>query len=184
MSHTRNRVFIAGYSRGGAAAINASKLLNESKISVDCLLLFDAVDMTVGLDAQYIPNNVKYCFHATRHPATRSRSSWGNCGTQYDTSKTKYTNKMFFCTHGAMGGMPWKSGNSKGFIEEIDEDLPSARTVAVLSGSAALVVYTTSYIYHAASKTNVTVTMDRLGSQKVGAWMDSALQTQKSNHIS
>lgn len=125
------RVFLAGYSRGGAAAIHTCRKLNEQGVPVHCLLLYDAVDMTVRLgDVGTIPGNVARCYHAMRNPATLSRKNWGNCGTRHELEHPLGREKpgtfltsdyTFLCTHGGMGGVPWTSDQATvigGHIQE------------------------------------------------------------------
>lgn len=61
------KLFLAGHSRGGAAAIFAAQALKPHGIEIDAMFLFDAVDRTVNFrSAQSIPGNVRMCFHAMR----------------------------------------------------------------------------------------------------------------------
>jgi hypothetical protein len=110
----RTGVFLVGYSRGAAALLDTCRQLQERNIGVDCLLMFDAVDRTGEVDGDLIPPNVRVCFHAIRDPMTLSRSWFGNCGRQRESLATGYNEKMFFCTHGALGGTPWKEGHGVG----------------------------------------------------------------------
>ena len=113
-------LFIAGYSRGGAVAIEvAGEIANIASVSrlfsdspwtelnenIRCMALFDAVDRSY-LDTQRIPDNVKVCFHAMRDPKAGSRRSFGNTGTEH-RMPGRLIKKTFLCTHGAMGGLPW-----------------------------------------------------------------------------
>ncbi len=108
-------VVLAGYSRGGAAAIHACNLLRDAGIMVDGLLLFDAVDRAVNLsDVERVPWNVRTVFHARRNAATDSRTTFGNCGTSLAIPPSPrglragtYRERYFHGTHGAMGGVPW-----------------------------------------------------------------------------
>jgi hypothetical protein len=45
---------------------------------------------------------------------TLSRAWFGNCGRQRESSGTAYSERMFYCTHGALGGTPWKEGRGVG----------------------------------------------------------------------
>ena len=137
----RPAVFLCGYSRGGAAAIQAAWHLHEHKIQVDCLILYDAVDRTNTITQTSIPPNVSSCYHAIRNPATMSRPGFGNCG-RTSTPATNYVERTFFCTHGGVGGLPWEASNAAGAIDE------------TFGGT-----------------TNVTPTTDKLVSQKVFEWM-------------
>ena len=81
-------IFMTGYSRGAAIAINTAALLNSHpmpdgrRARVEAMFLFDAVDRSLDLAmTTYIPPNVHYCYHAMRDDSTRSRPSFGHCGT-------------------------------------------------------------------------------------------------------
>ncbi len=137
-------VFLSGYSRGGAALIDAAKTLKTLGINVECLLLFDAVDRTNTLNAEAIPSNVKICYHSRRHPNTSSRDTFGNCGLKVaNGGKTTYKEQIFFCTHGGLGDAPYTKGKPKEFIREP----------------------------YSALETNVTFAKDQATSQQVWNWM-------------
>lgn len=134
------RVYIAGYSRGGAAAIKAADLL-RGRLDVHCLLLFDAVDrsvLTQGVDT--IPTNVAFCFHAMRDPAALSRVSFSNCGTEADRRRTHFETRQFMATHGAMGGVP-ASSTYNGLATETPSPVPLTRVPADQLERASAVVW-------------------------------------------
>lgn len=135
-------VFLSGYSRGAAAAISAAQTLGNAKIRVDCLLLFDAVDRSLTVGRLSIPPNVSTCYHAVRDPVTGSRDSFDNCGRTW-TKPTSYVERLFHCTHGGIGGLPYATGGATGAIKE-----------------------------PVGSTTNVTPDMDQAISAKVWMWMD------------
>lgn len=143
-------IFLAGYSRGGAAVIEIAKWLKQDGIPVECLILFDPVDRSrvigegpYGWRDSPIVDTVSNVIYAQRQTITKSRESFGNCGKKYqDRSKTKLVFNSFFCTHGGMGGTPW-SEPKVGFI---DEGFPDFGT-------------------------QVTVAQDKLGSEKVQRWV-------------
>lgn len=62
----KERVFLAGYSRGGATAIRVAQLVPDRKI--EAMYLFDAVDRDPLIDTSAIPTNVETVFHAIRDP--------------------------------------------------------------------------------------------------------------------
>ena len=72
-------LILAGYSRGGAAAIVLGQLLAGSGITVRCLALFDAIDLdlTVGTG---ISSNVALTVHGFRNRDSGSRPQWRHCG--------------------------------------------------------------------------------------------------------
>lgn len=106
-------VFLAGYSRGAAAVIEVCKWLKERDIPVECLLLYDPVDKSLGVGSVFnntpIADNVRNVIHVVRDPRAESRESFGNCGTKRENwSKTKGPGPIpFFGTHGAIGGTLW-----------------------------------------------------------------------------
>lgn len=107
------KIVLTGYSRGGASAITAAQLLALRGISVDVLVLFDAVDRSVTAMADTIPPNVKKVFHARRSLRALSRVYFGNCGTSSIPFVTSYTQEHFLCTHGGVGGCPWWNSPSR-----------------------------------------------------------------------
>src|SRR5690606_15633874 len=99
-AEARISVFLAGYSRGAAAVIEAAHQLRDANIDIECLLLCDAVERTVGNNFTTIPGNVVRCFHAVRDPMAMSRRWMGNCGrTLDDPGATRYIERIFHCTH-------------------------------------------------------------------------------------
>lgn len=160
-------VFITGFSRGGAAAIHAAKILAGRKIIVDALFLFDAVDRAVGVDVDEIPVNVRTVYHAMRSRSAESREFFGNCGTRYRKSTTAYHAKWFHCTHGAVGGTPWTQAGSDGKIYEGDSTI-SIGMMILLPVSVGMIARTS---YERDSRTRVTLEQERAGSAKVYEWM-------------
>lgn len=125
---------LAGFSRGGAAIIHAAQLLRNPKakdqatlgrgpVSVDLMILFDAVDRSTAVDGTTIPDNVKTVYYVQRDPLSWSRESFGNCGLSYSREKTTFTKRQFKTTHGGAGGCPHVytdayGGNPDAFIWE------------------------------------------------------------------
>lgn len=71
-------LFLAGHSRGGAAAIYIAQRLKADKKFVDGLFLFDAVDRTrTDENVQSIPRNVRVSYHARRNPSLSTYFEWG-----------------------------------------------------------------------------------------------------------
>jgi hypothetical protein len=140
------RVFLAGYSRGGAGVIAAAQWMKRTGFAVDALFLFDAVDRALPVNGYTISSNVKQAYHVRRDPAAKSRESFGNCGCRReDSSKTGYEQQFFFATHGALGGMPWGR-----------ESAPAGERF-VKEANGALTAVTPGY--------------DRSGSERAWAWM-------------
>jgi pimeloyl-ACP methyl ester carboxylesterase len=101
-------IVLAGYSRGGAAAIQTARMLSKlvPDLKIDALALFDAVDRDLRADVTTIPGNVVMAYHAMRDPEIGSRWYFGNCGTSIEQPGTLFSLK-FQATHAAMGGVPW-----------------------------------------------------------------------------
>ncbi|MBV8813413.1 MAG: hypothetical protein JO271_02900 [Verrucomicrobia bacterium] len=123
-------VMLAGYSRGGCAAIIAARRLQDRGITVHSLFLFDAVDMqTSDLHlSQIIPDNVRMVAHVRsarnlpfwiQNPV-KSRFYFYNTG-RYLAGSGRYETKSFIGSHGAVGGVPWP---------DIKEDAGCALAVA------------------------------------------------------
>jgi len=177
----RTGVFLAGYSRGGAAMLNACAQLYFKNIVVDCLLLFDAVDRTNTVSTNVVAGNVRACYHALRDPYTFSRGWFGNCGRATHSGATQYRERDFHCTHGAVGGLPWKTGNSSGAVEESKSWMfPTLgnRGVAPPSQSllASLIMQATAGLVGAGTATTVTPQVDGFGAQQVWSWIQAGLQ--------
>lgn len=102
-------ILLTGYSRGAAGAVVIAKQLKKKEINVDALLLFDCVDRQINMDASVIPNNVALVQHVIRNPAARSRMSFGNDGLRCSPPTVFPAAYSFMCTHGGMGGVPWKA---------------------------------------------------------------------------
>ena len=142
-------VFLAGYSRGGAAVIEIAKWLRDDGIPVECLVLLDPVDRTRmmgdswnGWQDSAIVDTVRQVIYAQRSPNALSRESFGNCGLVRHGNIGLDHKRQFHATHGGVGGTPW----SKPVIGVIDEGAPDF-------------------------KTNVTVPMDNAGSAAVQKWI-------------
>jgi hypothetical protein len=164
----RPGIFLTGFSRGGASAIHACRLLAERNIKVDALFLFDAVDRYVGQDVDVVPTNVRSVHHAKRDPKTDSRGSFGNCGLKHDPKFTSYNSAPFHCTHGAMGGTPWERAGWDGKIYE-DHTNISKGTIILLGLATGTLSAATTYV--TSLRTNVTMAQERAGSAAVHTWM-------------
>lgn len=106
------RLFLSGFSRGGAAIIVIAHKLAKLGIPVQEMFIFDAVDRSFWMDnslTQSIPKNVVRAFHAIRDPRAGSRRSFGNCGMQ--SAHGNLQTAPFFTTHGGVGG--WPNGKEK-----------------------------------------------------------------------
>lgn len=123
-------VMLAGYSRGGCAAIITARRLKDRGIGVHSLFLFDAVDMQISDMhlSQIISENVQMVAHvrSSRNLAfwiqnpVKSRFYFYNTG-RYIAGSGSYETKSFVGSHGAVGGVPWA---------EIKEDAGCALAVA------------------------------------------------------
>ena len=133
------RVFLSGYSRGGAGVIAAAQWMKRLGYGVDAMFLFDAVDRAIPVNGYTISSNVKQVYHARRDPSAKSRTSFGNCGCQREnSSKTGYEQQFFLATHGALGGMPWGQESvpaGERFIKEANGGLTAVTPDDDCSGS-------------------------------------------------
>src|SRR5262249_27720857 len=113
-------LFMVGHSRGCACIIEAARILEPEGVTINFMGFFDAVDMSTSVDGSVVPANVGIVQHARRNPEGRSRPFWGNCGTRMAAPIPMYNQKFFFCTHGAVGGVPYdeKSVDVNGYIWE------------------------------------------------------------------
>lgn len=119
----RRKIFMTGYSRGGAIVIHTARLLQVRGIRVEAMFLFDAVSRNPNLDAEVIPSNVGRCYHAIRDPRAGSRESFSNCGLTSEVPGV-LTRRFFMTTHGGMGGVPWGEGEHVNMFGNISEGFP------------------------------------------------------------
>ena len=109
--------------------IDVAVILKEYDIKVEAMFLFDAVDRSLRLSGDVIPNNVEYCYHAFRHPASKSRESFGNTGTRSQHG-VNFEKAYFMTTHGGLGGSPWN--DDEGYTQDqqhiVNEGFPDGRT--------------------------------------------------------
>jgi len=116
-------VFLTGYSRGGAGVVGVARRLAEDGVKVSGMVLFDAVDRSLAINAAELTRNVENVVYARRDPQTMSRRSFGNCATIWH-APTKCSMRSFWGTHGALGGVPWHTppgGRSTDLIAETFE---------------------------------------------------------------
>lgn len=173
------RIFLAGYSRGGAAVTELAVRLRAEGLRVHCLILFDAVDRSNLANADIVPANVGMCFHARRDPAAGSRESFGNCATRSATG-VAYTQKFFYGTHGAIGGTPWTVAGSSGKIEELTSSnkIAAVSLATLLGGAAGGVAAKRTADTH--DFTNVTLAQEKAAAAAVWEWMSGNLDLAKS----
>lgn len=112
--HPGERVFLAGYSRGGAAVIEAARRLKSQlpKLRIDAMFLFDAVERDLATFAGTIPSNVAHAYHAVNDRSTLSRWYFYNLGVFRDCGSRieppgQLETATFYATHAGMGGLPW-----------------------------------------------------------------------------
>lgn len=121
-------VLLTGYSRGAAGAVVVAQQLKEKNIKVRAIMLFDCVDRHIAIDASIIPRNVEYVCHVIRDPKSESRESFDNDGMKYYPPTNFPAAYTFMCTHGGMGGTPWKVPEGKKPADFIDEGFPDGLT--------------------------------------------------------
>jgi hypothetical protein len=123
------RLMLAGYSRGGSAAIMACEMLERDGIEVDSLFLFDAVARDEFSGGKVIPANVRFSRHARRSLAADFvakyqgalrgvgllggfenpiRPSFGNVGLTWLGEGDHQPAQCFLGSHGALGGVGWR----------------------------------------------------------------------------
>ncbi len=132
----RRKLYMTGYSRGGAIVIDVARRLNRCGVQVEAIFLFDAVSRNPALDADEIPSNVGYCYHAMRDFATSSRETFGNAGTTA-ASGVFFKHRHFMTTHGGMGGAPWGPGAGTSMYGTIVEGALDAATTLTPEAEAA-----------------------------------------------
>ena len=175
------RIFMAGYSRGGAAVIEACQQMNDRGIPVQGPLLFDAVDRSYTVErTETVPSNVRYCRHAIRQANSGSRQSFGNCGLLAARGVDWVTPKEFLTTHGGMGGTPWGASAATAGGGRISEGDNSIRGVLRAVGNvptpqAWIASRAASAVYEYAMATEVTPEQERRGSEGVWNWMMTEL---------
>jgi hypothetical protein len=123
------RLMLAGYSRGGSAAIMACEMLEHDGIQVDSLFLFDAVARHEFPGGSVIPANVRFSRHARRSLAAEFveryegalkrlgvlsvlqnpvRPLFGNVGLTWRGDGDHRPAETFLGSHGAIGGVGWR----------------------------------------------------------------------------
>jgi hypothetical protein len=121
------RLMLAGYSRGGSAAIMGAEILQKQGIAVDAMFLFDPVARHASEGGEVVPANVALLYIARRRldPALVAkydhtigplwhtmfhnpmRVFFGETAIRHAASvKTKVS--AFLGSHGAIGGVGWK----------------------------------------------------------------------------
>ena len=120
-------ILLTGYSRGAMGVGVIAKYLKDDDIPVAALLMFDCVDRHVRYDFETIPDNVAKVLHLRRDAKAGSRESFGNDGTLH-SSATDYKETFYVCTHGGVGGTPWKLADGQDQRDFIDEGAPDGIT--------------------------------------------------------
>lgn len=122
------KIFLTGYSRGAAAAIELAHYLRDMALDVEAMFLFDPVKREGGLpNAGTIPRNVKNCYKILRtlsgsKSVMDSVMKWdaevwdidpyqrrwmGNTGNVMESGRTHVEQAVINGSHGAAGGSPW-----------------------------------------------------------------------------
>jgi hypothetical protein len=122
-----------------------AKELKNLGINVKALMMFDCVDRHAAYDAETIPNNVENVMHVIRDPAARSRMTFGNDGMTYISPTNYLPIRKFKCTHGGMGGCPWKVPDGGDPNDLVDEGSGEALFSPVRNGP--VWEYTTNVSY-------------------------------------
>jgi len=125
------KFMLAGYSRGGSAAIMAAESLEKDGIPIDSMFLFDAVARHHYTGGEVIPANVEFSCHAVRdlnalmmilkyegsfadhkllpNASNPMRPTFGNTGITWrgNGKEEDHLLKSFRGSHGALGGVGW-----------------------------------------------------------------------------
>src|SRR6266404_2319493 len=140
------RLMLAGYSRGGSAAIMSAEILQKQGIGVDALFLFDPVARHASEGGVVVPANVALLYIARRRldPALVAkydhtigplwhailhnpmRVFFGETAVT-EAASVKATISTFPGSHGAIGGVGWK---------HVSEDTDCQKDVAAFMNSA------------------------------------------------
>ena len=137
-AHPGVRLMLAGYSRGGSAAIMACEMLERDGVPVDSLFLFDAVSRDEFPGGKVIPANVRFSRHARRSLAADFvakyagaldglglfggfenpiRPMFGNVGLTWRGDGDHQPAQSFLGSHGALGGVGWALVSEDGDCE-------------------------------------------------------------------
>lgn len=134
----REPILLTGYSRGAAGVVAIAARLKRESINVATLMLFDCVDRQGDIDAEIIPNNVGHVMHVVRDPRSSSRESFSNDGLKFSPPTVFPNAYKFMCTHGGMGGCPWKPERGQKPTDLIDEGFPDGMTKITFAADAAV----------------------------------------------
>lgn len=124
IQHKGRRLMLAGYSRGGSAAVIAATMLQSEGLDVAHLFLFDPVARHLSGDSSTIPGNVKNAWVARRKVGAPEmdkydysilgdlaghnpvRNWFGTTATKVE-GKVTLESREFLGSHGALGGVGW-----------------------------------------------------------------------------
>jgi pimeloyl-ACP methyl ester carboxylesterase len=132
-----DQLFLAGYSRGGSAAVFAASILENMGRQISAMFLFDPVARHLTIGGEGIPANVNYCRAALRSDdpalirkyegffpdpisANPMRPSFGHMNLM-PAGSTRLDVRRFRGSHGALGGAGWK---------RVTEDIAAQQDVA------------------------------------------------------
>lgn len=132
-------IYLAGYSRGGSAAVIAAQMLADKGVPVTGLFLFDPVARHGSASSDVVPANVAAAFTARRAIGAPQmdkydwallgdlaghnpvRNWFGTTATQFASPSTQRRDTVEVGSHGALGGVGWKG---------VSEDIPCQEAVA------------------------------------------------------
>jgi Thioesterase domain len=109
------KINLVGYSRGAYIAMCVAKHLEQNKIDVENLFMFDAVGMDVmipeNVSTGLVPNNVRFCVQVARSPEIGSRNKTMNyLGQNYEDGRKLAVYKPLPGSHASLGGFPNGAG--------------------------------------------------------------------------
>jgi dienelactone hydrolase len=120
-----SRLMLAGYSRGGSAAVIAARMLEEAGLQVTSLFLFDPVARHASASSALIPGNVRSAWIARRRIGAKEMDrydytllgdlaghnpvrNWFGTTADKAAAGVKVSAATFLGSHGALGGVGWK----------------------------------------------------------------------------
>ncbi len=126
-------VLLTGYSRGAAGVMGVAERLQRDGVTVDGMILFDAVDRAATPIPGEVPANVVACVHAHRSASSFSRWSFDGVARR-SNPPTRICREFDRITHGGMGGTPWPrpaDATSEVISEGFPEPTPTMVTYAM-----------------------------------------------------
>lgn len=184
--HKDAKIFLTGYSRGGAAVVEVAKFLARDGVKVDAMMLFDPVDRSLTSSADVVPGNVLQLCIARRKYDTFSRVSFNNCALDWEGPGVPLR-RSFWATHGGLGGVPWHREGPARPQDYISEGLGELALMTAVYDVAAIkwvpepgdVRTQDAFLqerWRVGNHTLVTYEQDRIGARQVWQWAEPWLK--------